>query len=86
MDIDSILKEEAFLSMHPLFQRVTKELINIPDIVRQYQGYVAATVRFAAYNNETVSIDEEVSISIPSGYPISLPICFLPPQKENVSA
>ena len=63
--------------MHPLFQRVPKELINSPDIVRQYQGYVSATVRFEAYNNETVAIDEEVSISIPSGYPTSLPIVFI---------
>ena len=85
MDIDSILKEEAFLSMHPLFQRIPKELINIPDIVRQYQGYVAATVRFAAYNNETVSIDEEVSISIPSGYPISLPIVFILNQGTKIN-
>ena len=77
MDIDSILKEAAFLSRYHLFQRVPKELINIPDIVRQYQGYVVATVRFEAYNNETVAIDEEVSISIPSGYPTSLPIVFI---------
>lgn len=77
MDIDSILEEDAFLSMHPLFQRVPKELITLPNIVRQYQGYVTATVRFAVYNNETVSIDEEVSISIPSGYPISLPVVFI---------
>lgn len=77
MDINQRLDEDTFLSMHPLIQRVPKELINLPDIVRQYQGYVVATVRFAAYSNETVAINEEVSISIPTGYPISLPIVFI---------
>lgn len=77
MDINKLLDEDAFLSMHPLIQRVPKELIKFPGIVRQYQGYIAATVRFTAYNNETVSIDEEISISIPSAYPISLPIIFI---------
>ena len=85
MDIDLVLGEDAFLSMHPLFQRIPKELINSPDIVRQYQGYIAATVRFAAYNNETLSIDKEVSISIPSGYPISLPIVFILNQGTKIN-
>ena len=77
MDIESTLKEDSFLSMYPMIQRVPKNLINCPDIVRQYQGYVATIARFAAYNNETVPINEEISISIPTGYPISLPIVFI---------
>lgn len=77
MDIDLVLGEDAFLSMHPLIQRVPKELINLPGIVRQYHGYVVATVRFEAYKNEVISIEEEVSISIPSSYPIELPIVFI---------
>ena len=77
MDISKLLDEDTFLSMHPMIQRVPKELIHIPDIVRQYQGYVVETVRFKAYDNEVVSIDEEISISIPAGYPISLPIVFI---------
>ena len=44
MDISKLLDEDTFLSMHPMIQRVPKELIHIPDIVRQYQGYVVETV------------------------------------------
>ena len=77
MDINKLLDEDAFLKMHPLIQSIPKELINLPDIVRQYQGYIAATVRFAAYKNETISINEEVSILIPAGYPANLPIVFI---------
>lgn len=77
MEIDKVLKENAFLSMHPLIQPIPKELITLPSIMRQYQGYISAMVKFAAYNDETVSIEEEISISIPSGYPINLPYVFV---------
>lgn len=77
MGIDEKLGEDVFLATHPLIQRIPKELISQPNIARQYQGYISGIVHFSAYNNETVSIEEEISILIPVGYPIELPLVFI---------
>lgn len=77
MDIKSILKEDAFFAKYPLITSLPKELFSDVRAVRQYQGYISANVRFTAYKNETISIEEEVFISIPDGYPRNLPAVYL---------
>lgn len=77
MDTDALLKEDTFLKKYPLITSFPKEFITNNRIIRQYQGYISANVCFAAYGNEMVPIDEEISISIPDGYPSNLPMVYL---------
>ena len=72
-----MLKEDTFLEKYPLMISLPKEIILDSRVVRQYQGYIYADVCFAAYNNEKISIEEEISIAIPDGYPKNLPKVFL---------
>lgn len=77
MDINSILKEDVFFEKYPLITFLPKELVSDNRVVRQYQGYITADVCFATCNNESISIEEEISILIPDGYPRNLPRVFL---------
>lgn len=72
-----MLNEDAFFKKYPLIIPLPKELFFNDQIVRQYQGYINTDVCFKIYNNETISIDEEISILIPHGYPRNLPKVFL---------
>ena len=72
-----MLKEDTFLEKYPLMISLPKEIILDSRVVRQYQGYIYADVCFAAYNNEKIAIEEEISIAIPDGYPKNLPKVFL---------
>ena len=67
MDINFMLKEDTFLEKYPLMISLPKEIILDSRVVRQYQGYIYADVCFAAYNNEKISIEEEISIAIQDG-------------------
>lgn len=77
MDFNSLLKEDAFFDKYPLITPLPKELFSDIRVVRQYQGYINADVCFTAYNNEKISIKDEISIAIPDGYPKNLPKVFL---------
>ena len=77
MDINSLLNEDAFFAKYPLIVPLPKELYSDSRTARQYQGYINADVCFAAYRNEKISIEEEILISIPDGYPRNLPVVYL---------